>query len=120
VYYVGALAGDDDMALLARTGVGRDINRHHYPREEIAEQVRRPVVAALLALARFRNAHPAFGGEAVVDTGPHTLALRWHDGADRAELEVDARARTAVVRWTERGEVRATNDLLAAPPVIGA
>ena len=30
VYYVGLLAGENDMALLARTGVGRDINRHHY------------------------------------------------------------------------------------------
>ncbi len=117
VYYVGALAGDDDMELLARTGVGREINRHRYTREEIAEQVRRPVVAALLALARFRNAHPAFGGEVAVDAGPHTLTMRWHDGAERAELEVDARARAAVVRWTEQGEEHATSDLLADPPV---
>lgn len=120
VYYVGALAGDDDMDLLAHTGVGRDINRHRYTREEIAEQVRRPVVAALLALARFRNTHPAFGGDVAVETGPHTLALRWEDGGERASLEVDARARTAVVRWTDRGSERATHDLLADPPVLGA
>jgi len=35
VYYVGLLAGANDMDLLAKTGVGRDINRHYYKREEI-------------------------------------------------------------------------------------
>ena len=30
VYYVGLLAGTNDMELLARTQVGRDINRHYY------------------------------------------------------------------------------------------
>ena len=30
VYYVGLLAGENDMALLAKSGVGRDINRHFY------------------------------------------------------------------------------------------
>ena len=30
VYYVGLLAGTNDMELLARTKVGRDINRHYY------------------------------------------------------------------------------------------
>ena len=30
IYYVGLLAGGNDMDLLRRTGVGRDINRHYY------------------------------------------------------------------------------------------
>jgi sucrose phosphorylase len=30
IYYVGLLAGGNDTELLARTGVGRDVNRHHY------------------------------------------------------------------------------------------
>jgi sucrose phosphorylase len=29
VYYVGLLAGENDMSLLAKTGIGRDINRHY-------------------------------------------------------------------------------------------
>jgi hypothetical protein len=33
---------------------------------------------------------------------------------------VDARARTAVVRWTDGGEERTTSDLLADPPALGA
>ena len=35
VYYVGLLAGENDMDLLTRTKVGRDINRHYYSREEV-------------------------------------------------------------------------------------
>ena len=36
VYYVGLLAGTNDMDLLATTGVGRDVNRHHYSADEVA------------------------------------------------------------------------------------
>lgn len=60
IYYVGLLAGVNDMDLLASTGVGRDINRHYYNREEICSQMDRPVVRNLLALIKFRNSHPAF------------------------------------------------------------
>ena len=35
VYYVGLLAGVNDMDLLARSRVGRDINRHYYTPAEI-------------------------------------------------------------------------------------
>jgi sucrose phosphorylase len=35
VYYVGLLGGENDMELLARTGVGRDINRHYYMAKEM-------------------------------------------------------------------------------------
>ena len=45
VYYVGLLAGRNDMELLRRTGVGRDVNRHHYTAAEVNDELRRPVVA---------------------------------------------------------------------------
>ena len=51
------------LELLARSGVGRDINRHHYTRDEVQAELARPVVERLLQLIRFRNTHPAFGGE---------------------------------------------------------
>jgi len=41
VYYVGLLAGRNDMDLLARTGTGRDVNRHHYSDAEIARDLAR-------------------------------------------------------------------------------
>ena len=51
IYYVGLLAGHNDMDLVARSGVGRDINRHVYAPDEIARDLARPVVAALVVLA---------------------------------------------------------------------
>jgi sucrose phosphorylase len=34
VYYVGLLAGENDIALLEKTKVGKNINRYYYSREE--------------------------------------------------------------------------------------
>lgn len=93
VYYVGLLAGENDMALLSRTGVGRDINRSHYSRGEIDAALGKPVVQKLLALIRLRNQHPAFNGRFELrETGPHTLAMAWAAGDDEAALEVNFRS----------------------------
>jgi sucrose phosphorylase len=99
VYYVGLLAGENDMVLLKRSGVGRDINRHHYSKDDIAQAVRRPVVQDLFDLIRLRNQHPAFAGqfESRVD-GPHRLVLAWRLGTDWIELAVDAQARRMRIR----------------------
>lgn len=60
VYYVGMLAGKNDIELLEKTKEGRNINRHYYSRQEVAEEVKRPVVSSLLKLFKFRNTEPAF------------------------------------------------------------
>src|SRR5204862_6452176 len=70
VYYAGLFAGTNDMELLARTGVGRDINRHHYTAEEVMDHLERPVVRRLLDLVRFRNRHRAFHGNFDVVPSP--------------------------------------------------
>ncbi len=90
VYYVGLLAGENDIELLQRSGVGRDINRHHYGRDEIHAALRKPVVAALIELIRLRNEHPAFQGAfSLLDSEAHVLHLRWQHAAQWAELRVD-------------------------------
>ncbi|MET1062647.1 MAG: sucrose phosphorylase, partial [Aeromicrobium sp.] len=62
VYYVGLFAGTNDVELLERTGVGRDVNRHHYTSDEIEHDLSRPAVRAQLGALRVRTAHPAFEG----------------------------------------------------------
>ena len=90
VYYVGLLAGENDMALLAESGVGRDINRHYYTPEEIDQAIQRPVVQSLFELIRFRNHHPAFNGAfSMPETQASGITLRWDNGVDWALLEVD-------------------------------
>lgn len=60
VYYVGMLAGSNDLELMERTKNGRDINRHYYSMEEVEQEQERPVVQKLKALMELRNTHPAF------------------------------------------------------------
>ena len=60
IYYVGLLAGENDIDLLEATKEGRNINRHYYTLEEIEKEVERPVVKQLLSLLRFRNTSKAF------------------------------------------------------------
>ena len=90
VYYVGLLAGENDMALLATSGVGRDINRHYYTAEEIDQSIQRPVVRSLFDLIRFRNQHPAFDGTfSMPETDDSKITMRWDNGKAWAVLEVD-------------------------------
>ena len=90
VYYVGLLAGRNDLALLARTGVGRDINRHYFTADEVRQQLGQPVVERTLALLKLRNTHPAFAGvfDASRSTRDH-LALAWSLERDWIRLDVD-------------------------------
>lgn len=98
VYYVGLLGGTNDMELLARTGVGRDINRHYYAPAEVEAALATPMVRKLCDLIRFRNAHPAFEGEFTAENpAPGTLRLTWAKAAHRAVLEVDFPNRTACI-----------------------
>lgn len=93
VYYVGLLAGHNDMDLLQRSGVGRDINRHHYSHAEIDAELQRPVVQDLLRLIRLRNRHPAFNGRfTLLPTPDDELAMRWQHGAHEALLRVNLRS----------------------------
>lgn len=67
IYYVGMLAGKNDIKLLEETKEGRNINRHYYTREEVAEEVKRPVVVSLLKLFTFRNTEAAFDLEGNIE-----------------------------------------------------
>lgn len=106
VYYVGLLAGGNDMELLAATNVGRDVNRHRYTHEEIEAEVRRPVVQGLFRLIRFRNAHPAFEGELTLGGGGSRLVMTWVCGSERAELDADLTTASATVGWTDSGATK--------------
>lgn len=108
VYYVGALAGSNDVDLLSRSGVGRDINRHHYTSAEIDAALERPVVRELFALCRFRNTHPAFDGPCRADLRGTTLTLSRRGISQPqawARAEVNLAKGHTVISWGE-GEVQ--------------
>ena len=102
VYYVGLLGGTNDMDLLQRSRVGRDINRHYYNAAEIEGELKKPAVSRLLELIRLRNTHPAFAGQAEVETpGPDSLSISWTNRGDWAKLEVDLKEPRAVVTHSD-------------------
>lgn len=67
VYYVGMLAGSNDIELMERTKNGRDINRHYYTAEEVEKEQERSVVKKLKELMVLRNTHPAFSLDGTIE-----------------------------------------------------
>ena len=101
VYYVGLLAGTNDLDLLGATGVGRDVNRHRYTGAEIADELRRPVVRDVLAAVRLRREHPAFAGSPSWEFNGTTARSLWRCGEDEAALDLDVRDASFRVRVRE-------------------
>lgn len=101
VYYVGLLAGGNDMDLLERTGVGRDVNRHHYAPAEVEEALGRPVVRAQLDALRLRAQHPAFEGTFTWTVDGSRAELAWEAGADRVGLVLDVADASFEVRASD-------------------
>lgn len=107
IYYVGLMGAHNDMDLLARTGVGRDINRHHFTADEVGAALADPTSLAnrQLELVRLRATHPAFDGTFRVEAATEgagaapgadgRFALVWEDEARGASVraDVDVRAR---------------------------
>lgn len=120
VYYVGALAGENDMDLLKKTNNGRDINRHYYTSAEIDENLQRPVVQALNALCRLRNTLDAFDGSFSYEVKGESIELAWSGEHTSAKLvfapgNADAMSR---LEWNDGSTDHSSSDLLADPPQI--
>lgn len=104
VYYVGALAGKNDLELLEKTKEGRNINRHYYSEEEIADEVERPVVKNLFAMMKFRNEAKAFDGSfEMLPCDDDKLVIRRECEGDVAELHADFSDKTFEI--THNGEI---------------
>jgi len=93
VYYVGMLAGENDMDLLNETNVGRDINRHYFSKQEIEEVLTTDLFLDLKKLMVFRNTHPAFNGNFdLISTENNVLHIKWGNNDQWAEISVDLKA----------------------------
>ncbi len=113
IYDVGALAGGNDVELLERTGVGRDINRHHYSTDEIEAAIERPVVRRLLALLRWRRAEAElFDGRFSVGGDPGRLVMTWVAAGRGVEARIDLAAGTFELDLTDQHGTRTVTDLL--------
>ncbi len=89
VYYGGFLAIHNDMELLNKTNVGRDINRPYLNSEIVDKHLQIPVVQGLCQLIKIRNNSSAFDGEFSVQGYGNKIALFWENGTDEAILRID-------------------------------
>jgi sucrose phosphorylase len=102
VYYVGLLAGENDVELAEKTRLGRNINRHNYTLEEIGPAVEKPVVQRLLKLMEFRNNYPAFEGEfSILKSKDVELNLEWTSKAHRATACINVKTRQMKITYTD-------------------
>jgi sucrose phosphorylase len=93
VYYVGLLAGKNDIELVEKTKSGRSINRHNYSLEEIDAEIKKPVVQRLIRLMKFRNQYPAFDGEfKIEDTTENRIRLTWVRDIYQATADIDLKS----------------------------
>ncbi|MEZ5230324.1 MAG: hypothetical protein R2710_27770 [Acidimicrobiales bacterium] len=96
VYYAGLLAAPNQMELLHRTKVGRDINRPYYSDEGLAAAMQTDVVIDTLGLLRWRNCNADLfeGSFDVLDSPSGVLAFRWTRGDDVLEATIDVTRRS--------------------------
>lgn len=102
VYYVGLLAGENDIELVERTRLGRNINRHNYTLKEIRQDIKKPVVQRLLKLMEFRNSYPAFNGEfTLIKSSDTQLILDWVSKEYNATAYIDVKTQTSKITYTD-------------------
>ncbi|WP_138416239.1 sucrose phosphorylase [Aquibacillus sediminis] len=100
VYYVGLLAGENDVESVEKTGEGREINRHNFSLEEIDQSLEKEVVQRLLELIRFRNEYPAFNGEfKIKPSEKNEVCLAWEYGDKYCELFIDLSTNTTTIDY---------------------
>jgi len=115
VYYVGLFGDDNDMELLAKTNVGRDINRHYYTKEEILKKTADPMFEELVKLMKLRNTHPAFDGDfKLLDTEDDELHISWENGKDRIALHANLQNNHFEIKGTKEG----VEEILVTHPVV--
>ena len=103
VYYVGLLAGENDIEGLKHDSDPRSINRHTYTLKEIDEAVQKPLCKKLYEIMRFRNSYPAFDGDITVgdDKNDGTLSITWQKEAYRTTLQADFRTKKYTISYID-------------------
>ena len=95
------------MELLENTKEGRNINRHYYSNEEIAQEVERPVVQSLLKLFSFRNKSQAFDLEGSIEgetTDDHTIVITRQNKDQTATAVARLNLAEGTYQVTENGQ----------------
>ena len=104
VYYVGLLAGKNDLDAVKATGEGREINRHNYSLPEIDAALGTDAVKRLVRLIRFRNDCAAFDGVfSMPPCADDKVVLAWRGTEESCILEADLATGVSVIKHERTG-----------------
>ncbi len=102
IYYVGLLAGKNDVDAAEKSGEMREVNRHSYTLEEIDQEIERPVVKRLLRLIEFRNNYPAFDGDCTFDDcSDEELSITWIKKNLQTNLYIDLKLNAVKISFLD-------------------
>ena len=102
IYYVGLLAGENDLEQVEKTGEGREINRHNFTLEEIEQSLEKSAVQRLMKLIRFRNEYGAFNGEfEVLESRDDEIYLKWSQGEEQCSLFIDLNTNRTQIKYID-------------------
>lgn len=117
IYYVGLLAGKNDLDLLEKTKEGRNINRHYYSMDEIDQETQRPVVKALFDLLKFRNKSQAFDLNGSIDVqqpSDNEIVVTRQSADGKVAATLSANLKTQQFTITETTSDGQTNEVLTS------
>ncbi len=108
VYYVGLLAGANDINNENAKTDGREINRHNFSIDEVEQAIKKTVVKRLLELIRFRNDYPAFNGNfSVPDSDEGSVILKWENSELFCRLIIDLASMNSSIEYVDSdGELK--------------
>jgi sucrose phosphorylase len=77
----------DDQELFAKSGQGRDVNRHHYSPAEIEQALKTEVTQAIIAMARIRRSAAFEGNFSWQVLAADKLAMSWTGASEELHFE---------------------------------
>jgi sucrose phosphorylase len=108
VYYAGVLGLNNDMALLAKSQVGRDINRPYLDDATLQDALTTPFFGAMKTLIKLRNTHPAFNGEFTITLDGQMFNMQWQLAEEAICLNVDILQHTASITTFINNNIKQT------------
>jgi len=104
VYYVGLLAGENDIENLKNDSDPRSINRHSYTLEEIEQTVKKPMLQRMYDIMRFRNEYPAFNGDITLgeDNKDGKLTITWQKAEYFTTLNADFNSKEFTISYFDK------------------
>uniref|UniRef100_A0A486XK38 Sucrose phosphorylase n=1 Tax=Rheinheimera sp. BAL341 TaxID=1708203 RepID=A0A486XK38_9GAMM len=103
IYYAGLLAMENDVELLQKSRVGRDIGRPYLNQDKVAAALQKPVVKALCQLIKLRRNLAAFNGEFSQSLQNGHYQLHWQHNANSASLNIELASLQATLSWQHDG-----------------